>query len=321
MQQANHVRESIVTMNEISDDREGTWLQSEIRFRYLLEGAVMARMHGRRMVSMRSALSYPGMAAHIIRPMTLRVFDLVGKGNLGFDGESLQGWNVYKEKFANPVRASQRRKHAERHARAQPLYVRMRDGRVQTGKPFDIFTKGCIDQDVEYVKAEKLSQYAYRPSRKIRLISDPMDGMIFYCPRRHVFSSAEKIDVSFYESTTLPPKKMRDAFINVNQDLPVTTQDAREAAKNKGRSQAPQSGRLAQVLDYQQELEPMFNVWKPEVTPLRKLPPPPQPETPRDVRARWEVLDKASAADNADGKDDIHASLSDTIPWLQLDFP
>jgi hypothetical protein len=83
-------------MNEISDDSEGTWLQSEIRYRYLLEGAVMLKTRGKRSVSMRTAVAYSGVPAHVVRPLTLRVYDLVGKGELGFEGESLDGWNVYK---------------------------------------------------------------------------------------------------------------------------------------------------------------------------------------------------------------------------------
>jgi hypothetical protein len=49
----------------------------------------------------------------------------------------------------------------------------------------------------------------------------------------------------------------------------------------------------------------MFNVWKPDVTPLRLPAKKPVPETPRDVRERWAVLENAGAADSADAFETI----------------
>jgi hypothetical protein len=49
----------------------------------------------------------------------------------------------------------------------------------------------------------------------------------------------------------------------------------------------------------------MFNVWKPDVTPLRLPVEKPVPETPRDVRERWAVLENAGAADSADAFETI----------------
>lgn len=50
------------------------------------------------------------------------------------------------------MRASQKKRHLDRGAALQPLYVRMRDGRVQTGVPFDLMVKSALDKSEDFVK-------------------------------------------------------------------------------------------------------------------------------------------------------------------------
>ena len=71
--------------------------------------------------------------------------------------------------------------------------------------------------------------------------------------------------------------------------------------------------RLSGLLKFYRKLpEPMFSVWDPEVTPLRKHHPEEDPETPRDERERWNVIQSAGVTDSVEGFKNILSGFENT---------
>merc|ERR1711871_1118171 len=97
----------------------------------------------------------------------------------------------------------------------------------------------------------------------------------------------------------MPSKKLRNAFSAIDPDLPLTLKSIGTSNSNPA---IRKDSRLAGLLKFNLKLpEPMFNVWDPEVTPLRKRHPEEPPETPRDERERWNILQSAGITNSVEG--------------------
>ena len=233
--QMEQIQGHIRGMNNALVEGDKSWLHEEITKRHLLEATVLLENSLTRPTCLMEAPAYSRTPAHFRCPETLTPQEFLQyayeHADVAIEDDLRWGKVVVSNKSAK-VSKSSVKKHAlhTSHIKERTFYIHKKTGTIQTGESFDykhrkIFAtdvrrketaqlsgKNVIDVPVELTRVHKATlRYEPPAPRRVddfqtrrdpQILIDSNEGIIFYCPARHLFSADQKFDgsIGFYET-------------------------------------------------------------------------------------------------------------------------
>ncbi len=273
--QGDVIKNHLGSMSNLMLGGEKSWIHSEITKRHLLEATVLLESTLPKPLGVMDTSSYRHTPAHFRCPESMLpqefLLSIHERTNVEFDVDERWGKVklACKESSAKTMRKQNYNFAANTTIPKQfSYYIHKSSGCIQSGVPFDLNArciynedrkrvdnfisqgKSALDVPVELVKMRN-STLNFEPPQPKKLerihrrhtvyMTDSNEGILYYCPSRHLFSATDKFDpsVAFYEPENANPSKsyeelhMRIPAKNIWETLSLGPVDTRDLVKEE----------------------------------------------------------------------------------------